>query len=129
MDDTMTLDEKILYHQIHPSKLLTDWGAGIIALQPFWEHQLLVALLIVLIPPAIASFILIRLANLEPYKESSFGKYVRKYMTRPMEMVRLAGYILMAIGAWYHIVWLIPAGLLVVLFGWLRGVIFPAPSA
>ena len=124
----MTLQEKILYHQIHPLKLFTDWSAGILALYPLWQNNLLPALLIAFIPPAIVSSILIRFANLERYRQSSFGKYVQQYMTRSVEAMRFAGYALMAIGAWYHVVWLIPAGLLVVILAWLRGVIFPKRS-
>ncbi len=121
----MTLQEKSLYHQIHPLKLCTDWSTGIIALYPFWQNKLLTALLIAFLPSIIASVILIRFVDLEKYKRSSFGKYVHQYMTRPIEMVRFVGYALMAIGAWYHTIWLIPSGVLVILLAWLRGVIFP----
>ena len=121
----MTLQEKSLYHQIHPLKLFVDWSTGIIALYPFWQNNLLTALLIAFIPSILVSFMLICFVNLEKYKQSSFGKYVHQYMTRPVEMIRFAGYALMAVGAWYHAVWLIPAGLLVILLAWLRGVVFP----
>ncbi len=121
----MTSLEKSLYHQIHPLKLAVDWGTGILALYPFWQHQLLIAILIAFIPSIIVSFILLRFANLEKYKGSAFGKYIRQYMTRPIEVIRASGYVLMAVGAWYHIVWLIPAGFLVIALAWLRGVIFP----
>ncbi len=121
----MTLQEKTLYHQIHPLKLFTDWSTGILALYPFWQNKLLIALLIAFIPSILASFALIRFADLERQKQSSFGKYVRQYMTRPIETTRFAGYAAMAIGAWYHLLWLIPLGLLVILLAWLRGVIFP----
>jgi hypothetical protein len=40
-----------------------------------------------------------------------------------MQALRLLGYVLMAIGAWWHIIWLMPLGLLVIPFGWRRGVI------
>ena len=123
--DSMTLKEKTLYHQIHPVKLLTDWVAGIAALYPLWQHQLLAALLIALVPPLIASFLLIRFANLEKCKRSPFENYVRRYMTHTVEAIRFAGYILMAVGTWYHVLWLIPVGLLVVVLAWLRGVMFP----
>jgi len=121
----MNLEEKILYHQIHPLKLFTDWSSGIIALYPFWQHYLVLALIIALVPAPIVSFLLVRFANLEKYKESSFGKYIRKYMTRQAEAIRFAGYALMAVGAWYHVIWLIPLGLIIILFGWFRGLIFP----
>ena len=124
----MNAEEKYLYHQIHPLKLLTDWVTGIVALYPLWQHKLGLALVIALVPPPIASFLLISFANLEKYKESVFGKYIRKYMTRPAEAIRFAGYIAMVVGAWTHIVWLIPLGLVIILFGWLKGRIFPEKS-
>jgi hypothetical protein len=46
-------------------------------------------------------------------------------MTRQVEMIRFAGYAVMVVGAWYHIIWLIPLGLMIILYGWLRGLIFP----
>ncbi len=46
-------------------------------------------------------------------------------MTRATEMLRFAGYALMAIGAWFHIVWLVPIGLFVIVLAWCRGVILP----
>jgi len=73
----------------------------------------------------LVSFILIRFANLEHYKDTRFGKYIRRYMTRPVEITRLAGYALMALGAWYQFVWLIPLGLLIIVLAWLRGVLLP----
>jgi len=121
----MNLEEKILYHQIHPLKLFTDWSSGIIALYPFWQHYLVLGLIIALVPAPIVSFLLVRFANLEKYKESSFGKYIRKYMTRQAEAIRFAGYAMIAVGAWYHVIWLIPLGLIIILFGWFRGLIFP----
>jgi hypothetical protein len=124
----MSLEEKSLYPQIHPLKLFTDWSTGMIALYPFWQHNLVLALLIALIPAPIVSFLLMRFANLENYKESSFGKYVRKYMTRQAEAIRIAGYAVTVVGAWYHMILLIPFGLVIILFGWLGGFIFPDRS-
>ena len=121
----MTLEEKTLYHQIHPLKLATDWGTGIAALYPLWQHQLVAALLLAFVPSILVSFALIRYANLETYQRSAFGKYVKRYMTHFIEFLRFAGYALMAVGAWLHVIWLMPLGLVIILLAWLRGVIFP----
>ena len=121
----MNLQEKSLYHQISPLKLVTDWGTGIIALYPFWQHELWIALLVAVVPSMLVSLVLIRFVNLEKYSQSSFGKYIQKYMTRPVEMLRFAGYILMALGAWYHAILFILVGLLVIVLAWLRGLVFP----
>ena len=42
----MTREEKLLYHQIHPLKLLTDWTAGFAALPLLWRHRLRAALVV-----------------------------------------------------------------------------------
>jgi hypothetical protein len=121
----MTREEKILYHQIHPLKLFTDWTAGFAALPLLRRHRLRAALLVTLVPSILSSILVIRYADLEPYKRSAFGRYVERYMTREMQGVRLAGYLIMSLGAWYRRPWSMPLGLLVVLFGWSRGVLFP----
>jgi hypothetical protein len=121
-----TFQEMSLYHQIHPIKLLTDWSAGLIALYLLWQHDLVAALVIACVPSILVSLIIVRFANLEKYEQSRFGRYIRKYMTRSMEVVRMAGYVVMAVGAWFHLACLIPLGLLFTLLGWLRGVILPS---
>jgi uncharacterized membrane protein len=121
----MTLQEKSLYHQIHPAKLFADWSTGLIALYPFWHHNLLLGLLIAFVPSIISSLVIVRFADLEKYKESKFGRYVRLYMTGAVEAIRFIGYGIMAVGAWVHIVWAIPIGLLIIILAWLHGVIFP----
>jgi hypothetical protein len=121
----MTFREKVLYHQIHPAKLLTDWGMTFPALYFFWVHNLIVALIVTFVPPFIASGIIIRWVNLEKYKYSTFGRYINIYMTRWMEALRLSGMLPLILGAWYHIPWLFPIGVVIVLLGWLRGMIMP----
>lgn len=121
----MTPQEKSLYHQIHPLKLLTDWSTGIVALVLFWRHALFAALAVAFIPSVLVSIALVRWSDLDKYKQSQFGQYIHTYMTRSMEALRLAGYAVMGVGAWIHQAWTIPLGLLVILFAWLRGVIFP----
>lgn len=121
----MTGQEKALYHQIHPLKLLTDWSTGAASFYLLWHHQLRAALIVMFAPAAIMSALLIHWADLEPQKHSRFGRYVTRYMTRPMQAVRFAGNLVMMVGAWYRRADLLLAGLLAILFGWLRGVLFP----
>ena len=77
----MTPQEKTLYHQIHPLKLCTDISAEFVSLYLFWQRKLIAGLVAMLVPPMIASALILKLANLERYKESAFGRYVRVYMT------------------------------------------------
>ena len=122
----MEFAEKELYHQIHPAKLAVDIGATPVALYFFWLHELLPAIIITLVPSLIASAAIMRWVDLEPYRSSRLGRYVKKYMTRAMEGLRFAGLLIMIAGAWFHLWQLFPAGILVILFGWFRGVILPA---
>ena len=115
--------EKSLYHQIHPLKLLTDGGVTLPALYLLWNRRPLTAFLVAFIPPALASYAIMTYADLEPYKRSAAGRYVKKYMTRQMQIVRLAGAGVMMLGGWLHKPWMFPAGLLIILFGWFRGLV------
>ena len=121
----MTREEKILYHQIHPLKLLTDATSGFVALPLLWRHRLREALLVTSVPPILASILIMRYADLEPYKRSPLGRYVARYMTREMEALRLAGYLIMATGAWYRRPSFLSFGLLAIMFGWASGKLFP----
>lgn len=117
----MESQERRLYHQIHPLKLCTDWGTGLISLVPFWSHNLAIALAVGIIPSVLVSLLLIRFADLEGLKQSRFGGYLARYMTRGAESARLAGFVVMAVGAWVHQPWLLAGGLLVILLAWGRG--------
>jgi hypothetical protein len=124
----MNLKEKVLYHQIHPVKLLTDISTAVFTLYLLWRHYLISAIFVAIIPSIIVTLIIIGTVELEKYKESAFGRYIKKYMTRAMELVRFAGYAVMAVGAWYHIAWMVPFGFSIILFGWLRGAVSPERS-
>ena len=122
----MNPKEKYLYHQIHPLKLFTDVGAAFGGLCLLWRYQLALALVVMLVPPLLVSLLLMRYADLEPYRQSAFGKYIARSMSHAMEAVRLAGMAVTALGAWHHSLWIIGAGCGIVLFGWLRGKISSA---
>jgi len=114
----MTTYEKYLYHQVHPLKLLTDWGSGVAALYFFWKQELLLAVLVAVVPSLVISGVLIRFASLEHYATSKRGQYIKTHMTRARELLRLAGYVVMAFAAWYHLPWMILSGLLLILLAW-----------
>lgn len=121
----MTPQEKRLYHQIHPLKLATDISAEIVSLYLFWKHRLLAGMLVFLVPPVIASTLIMQLANLEAYRKSVLGRYIREYMTPSAVALRILGTIITHVGAWYRKPALIPLGLMTVLLGWLRGRLLP----
>lgn len=117
----MNRQEKVLYHQIHLLKLLTDSSAGAVSYYLLWHHRLRAALLVQLLPAVAVSLALIRWADLGSYKRSRLGRYIERHMTRRMEAVRLGGNLVISVAAWYRRPWLMVLGLLIVLFGWLKG--------
>ena len=119
----MDAQEKALYHQIHPLKLATDISAEIISLYFFWQRKLIIGCIAAIGPPIVTSTLLMRWANLEPYKQSAFGRYIRTSMSSLSVSLRIAGTIVTHIGAWYRRPWLIPLGFGLVLLGWLRGLL------
>ena len=122
----MTLKEKILFHQVHPVKLAADIGAAVVSLYFFWQHDLVVGLLIHLIPPPIGSFAVIRFANLDGYKNSQLGAYLLRYMTPTAQATRLLGDIVMVVAAWFHSPIGIAVGIAIVLVAWSYGLVLPS---
>ncbi len=97
----MDMQEKVLYHQIHPAKLAADIGGAFISYYFFWVHQPLIAIAAAFLPAIIGSIIVIRFADIEKIKMSPFGRRM-KNMSRGIEGLRFAGYIISAAGAWYN---------------------------
>jgi hypothetical protein len=81
------------------------------------------------LPAILVSGALIRWADLEPQRRSAFGRYVARSTTPSMQAVRMGGNIVMTVGAWRRRPRLLAIGLLVVLVGWLRGMLFPRREA
>jgi hypothetical protein len=46
----MNTKEKGLYQQIHPLKLATDISAGLVSLYFFWQHDIVLGLMIAFSP-------------------------------------------------------------------------------
>jgi hypothetical protein len=125
----MTLQEKILYHQIHPLKLAADIGCEPVSLYLFWHHKLLFGLATHFVPPIAASVWLIPRANLESYKNSAAGAYLRRNMTRTIEGIRLVGDLLMAVGAWIRLPSVIILGAAIIVLAWTSGLIRKGPMS
>ena len=122
--EQMTSEEKILYHQIHPLKLSVDIGTSLLTTYFAWQHNIVWFLVLFLLPSIVATMALIKFADLERLKTSSFGNYIEKYMTRRIEIIRFAGQIIMWVSAWFHLPILIAIGASVIIAGWLNGLLF-----
>jgi hypothetical protein len=113
--------ERLLYHQIHPLKLLTDVGTAAAAAALLWAHQLVAALVIGLVPSILMTIALLRWADLDPYRRSRFGRYIRRFMTRRVEAARFAGLVPLWGGAWAHSPPLTLLGVAWIVACWLSG--------
>ena len=121
---SLTLQEKALYHQIHPLKLATDISAQVVSSYFFWVHSLALGLVTMLVPPILMSALLLNTLDFAWIRDSAVGRYLKRAMTPAMQAVRLAGTLPIIFGAWYHLPWLIALGIPIILFGWLRGLLF-----
>jgi len=104
----MTMRERVLYHQIHPLKLFADFSSAIIAIDLLWQHALVSGLIIGLLPPMLVSFAIIQEVDLERYRRSGMGAYLRRYMTPTVQALRLFGALIALYASWYHV----PAGII-----------------
>ena len=119
----MDLRARLLYHQIHPLKLLTDWGTAAVAAYLLWGHRLGAALLVGLIPSIVVSALLVRWADLTPYEVSPFGRYVARHMTSAVEGIRFLGLAVAWAGAWAMRPPFIALGVAVILGAWAWGLV------
>ncbi len=117
----MDFTEKLLYHQIHPAKLASDIAGSLISTYLLWRHKFGPAMLSAFVSATLASAFVLRFADLERLKRSSFGHYIRQFMTRRIEAWRFAGQVVMWLGAWYHQFWLVLTGVAVVITAWMSG--------
>jgi hypothetical protein len=121
----MNIQEKTLYHQIHPLKLATDIGVTPISLYFVWNHDILPALLVAFVPPVVVSLAMIKWTpDFNKQKDSPMGKYMREYMTPLIELVRFLTLVPMAYGAWAHNIWFILLGLAILVIAWCNGLIW-----
>ena len=117
----MRRDERLLYHQIHPLKLFTDVATAIVAAALLWQHRLAMAMAVGFIPSILVTVVLLRWADLEPYRQSAFGRYVARFMTRRVEAARFAGLIPLWGGAWARQPIIIALGAVWIVGCWLWG--------
>jgi hypothetical protein len=77
-------------------------------------------LLVLFALPLIASIFVTQYMNLEAYARSALGSAVARYMSHSLELIRLLGMAIMAIGAWFHSLATIFLGLTVIILIWMR---------
>src|SRR5439155_345824 len=71
-----------------------------------WRHLLVPGLVVAVLPPVLVSATLISEVDLDRYRRSAMGSYVRRYMPPWVQALRLFGAAFAFYAAWYHV----PAG-------------------
>lgn len=104
----MTFAERALYHQIHPAKLFADISTALIGIDLFWRHELAAGLIIALLPPVLVSAVLVSEGDLERYRSSAMGSYLRRCMPPWVQALRIFSVAFAFYAAWYHA----PAGVI-----------------
>lgn len=120
-EHSLTFRERVLYHQIHPAKLFADIATAIVAIDLFWRHALAPGLIIALVPPLLVSAVLLQEGNLERYRSSPMGAYLRRFMPPWVQAVRLFGVALAFYASWHHVPAGIYGGLALVAVCWANG--------
>ena len=118
----MSFAERALYHQIHPAKLYVDIATALVAIDLFWRHELVPGLIIALVPPLLVSAVLVREADLERYRSSLMGAYLRQFMPPWVQALRLFGVGVAFYAAWYHFAAGVISGLALVAICWANGI-------
>lgn len=121
----MELRDRILYHQIHPLKLATDWATAIVAAVLLWRHRLVPALAVGFLPSVLVSALLIRRADLRTQRDSALGRYLAGWMTRGVEAARFGGLAIWWAGAWAHRTAFMVLGVMGIVGCWLGGLLTP----
>jgi len=121
-EHSLTLRERVLYHQIHPAKLYVDIATALVAIDLFWRHALAPGLIIALLPPVLVSAVLVREADLERYRSSLMGAYLRQFMPAWVQAMRLFGVGVAFYAAWYHFPAGVISGLALVAICWANGI-------
>jgi len=120
----MNIIDKTLYHQIHPFKMVTDVISAFIAVYLLWLHMIVEGLIVAFIPSLMISLFMLKLMDFEKQKQSKFGKYVKKYMSRGTDTIRSIAFFVMLAGGWFHFAWVIAFGFLIIILTWMNGLIF-----
>lgn len=117
----MNFQEKNLYQQIHPLRLFTDWSSGITACYFFWLRDIWLGVTIAFLPSLIISLLVVRFGDLEKLKSSPFGQYYKRTYNKTSDLIRFAGFVILASASWWQLVPGMIAGLLIILVTWTYG--------
>jgi hypothetical protein len=109
------------YHQLHPAKLLVDWGTAIVAGALLWSRQPLIAIAVGFGPSILVTLIFMSGRvdrQLERIQSRPTAQAIALKLSAEVNAVRFAGLAVSWAGCWFHQAWLLPAGVVVIVAAW-----------
>ena len=117
----VTRGERTRLHQLHPAKLAVDWGTAAVAGTLLWQHDLLAAAAAGFVPSIVttALFLSGRFDDaLRKTRNRSTARSIAERLSPAINAIRFGGLAMAWVGCWLHRPWSIPAGALLIVFGW-----------
>jgi hypothetical protein len=115
--------EAVLLHQVHPVKLAADISASVISNALLWQHRLLPGLLVRYLLPIAGSALVLSTTDMTTLRGTAAGQYVLAHMPPAAQAIRLAGDVVMLIGAWRRSPTVLLAGAAIIIAGWSHGLL------
>lgn len=109
------------YHQLHPAKLIVDWGTAAVAGALLWSRQPFAAAAVGFGPSIVVSLLFLSGRfdrTLEVIRSRPMAQAIAPQLSADINALRFAGLALSWAGCWFHRVWLIPAGVFAIIGGW-----------
>ncbi len=119
----MTRAERVLFHQVHPLKLAADIGSTVVAIPLLWSGDTAIGLAVALSVPVVGSAIVLAAADLRGIASSPVGTYLRRFMTPPVQAVRLAMGLVVLWAASLRSAGLVAAAVAVIAVAWSYGLL------
>ena len=117
----VTHGDRTRLHQLHPAKLAVDWGTAAVAGALLWRHDWLSAAAAGVVPSIVttAAFLSGRFDDaLGKIRNRRGARSIADRLSPAVNAIRFGGLAIAWVGCWAHRPWAIPAGTLLVLFGW-----------
>ncbi|MBI3627042.1 hypothetical protein HY224_03280 [Candidatus Uhrbacteria bacterium] len=118
---TITQEEKILYHQVHPLKLIIEWSGALLALYFFWQGEMWKGIFMAFLPAVFSSWLVIQWADFKSIKNTHLGQNFKHYLAKHLKALRMLGYLLTVLGAIYNSTSTVTFGLAVIITSWFTG--------
>jgi hypothetical protein len=117
----LTRGDRTRFHQLHWAKLAVDWGTAAIATTLLWRHHWVAAAVSGFGPSIVTTAVFLSGrfdAALGKIRNRPSARSIAGGLSPVVNAIRFGGVTMAWVGSWVHRPWWIPAGVLVVAFGW-----------